>query len=103
MRLKENYLEYSAIKKYNALELKRIYVLKEYQSKKIGAALLSYALQFCLQKNYEVLWLGVWEHNEKAKLFYNKWGFVETGDTHDFPIGKTPQTDRWMIKFIDQH
>jgi len=48
-------------------------VLKEYQSKKIGAALMSYALQFGSQKNYEVLWLGVWEHNEKAKLFYKKW------------------------------
>jgi len=102
MRLKEDYSEYDAIKKYNALELKRIYVLKEYQSKKIGAALMSYALQFGSQKNYEVLWLGVWEHNEKAKLFYKKWGFIETGDTHDFPIGNTPQTDRWMIKFIDQ-
>lgn len=103
MRLKEDYSEYTAIKKYKALELKRIYVLKEYQSKKIGAALMSYALQMASQKNYEVLWLGVWEHNEKAKLFYKKWRFTETGDTHDFPIGNTPQIDRWMIKFIEQH
>jgi ribosomal protein S18 acetylase RimI-like enzyme len=102
MRLKEDYSEYGAITKYNALELKRIYVLKEHQSKKVGAALMSYAVQFGSQKKYEVLWLGVWEHNEKAKLFYKKWGFIETGDTHDFPIGNTPQTDRWMIKFIDQ-
>ncbi len=100
MRLKENYTEYPAIKKYKALELKRIYVLKEYQSKKIGAALMSYAFQLASEKNYEVVWLGVWEHNEKAKSFYQKWGFTETGDSHNFPIGNTPQTDNWMIKFI---
>ena len=100
MRLKENYTEYDAIKKYNGLELKRIYVAKEYQSKKVGAALMAYALQFSAEKNYEVLWLGVWEHNEKARSFYKKWGFIDTGDTHDFPIGNTPQTDMGMIKFI---
>lgn len=103
MRLKEDYSEYPSIKRYKALELKRIYVLKEYQSKKIGAALMSYALQMCFENKYEVLWLGVWEHNEKAKIFYKRWGFSETGDKHDFPIGNTPQTDNWMIKFIEQN
>jgi len=101
MRLKEDYTEYTQIKKYNALELKRIYVLKEYQSKKVGAALMSYALQFASEKKYEVIWLGVWEHNEKAKSFYQKWGFIDTGDSHPFPIGNTPQTDNWLIKFIE--
>ena len=100
MRLKEDYSDYPAIKKYKALELKRIYVLKKYQSKKIGAALMAYALQLAEQKNYEVLWLGVWEHNYKARSFYKKWGFMDTGDTHPFPIGNTPQTDNWLIKFV---
>lgn len=101
MRLKEDYTEYPAIKKYKALELKRIYVLKEYQSKKIGAALMGYALQLAAERNYDVLWLGVWEHNYKAQSFYKKWGFTDTGDSHPFPIGNTPQTDNWMIKFLD--
>ena len=102
MRLKENYDDYPAIKKYKALELKRIYVLKEYHSKKIGAALMAYALQLAAEKKYEVLWLGVWEHNYKAQSFYKKWGFTDTGDSHPFPIGNTPQTDNWMIKFIEK-
>lgn len=100
MRLKEDYNDYPAIKKYKALELKRIYVLKEYQSKKIGAALMAHALQLAEEKNYEVLWLGVWEHNYKAQSFYKKWGFRDTGDIHPFPIGNTPQTDNWLIKFV---
>jgi ribosomal protein S18 acetylase RimI-like enzyme len=102
MRLKEDYSDYPAIKKYKALELKRIYVLKEYHSKKIGAALMAHALQLAEQKNYEVLWLGVWEHNYKAQSFYKKWGFIDTGDTHPFPIGNTPQTDNWLIKFVKE-
>ncbi len=64
---------------------------------------MTYALQFASQKKYEVLWLGVWEHNEKAKSFYKKWGFADTGDTHDFPIGNTPQKDNWLIKFIGKN
>jgi ribosomal protein S18 acetylase RimI-like enzyme len=102
MRLKEDYSDYPAIKKYHALELKRIYVLKEYHSLKVGAALMSYALGFASEKKFEVVWLGVWEHNERAKAFYKKWDFKDTGDKHDFPIGNTPQTDNWLIKFIKE-
>jgi len=100
IRLKEDYTDYPAIKKYKALELKRIYVLKEYHSKKIGAALMAHALQVAAEKNYEVVWLGVWEHNYKAQSFYKKWDFTDTGYTHPFPIGNTPQTDHWFIKFL---
>ncbi len=103
MRLKEDYTDYPAMQKYKALELKRIYVKKEFHSKKIGAALMEYALQFAITKNYEALWLGVWEHNYKAQDFYKKWGFRDTGYTHNFPIGNTPQTDNWLIKSIEEH
>ena len=103
MRLKEDFTDYPAITKYNALELKRIYVLKEYQSQKAGAALMQFAINFAVENNYKALWLGVWEHNEKAKAFYKKWGFIDTGKTHPFPIGNTPQTDQWLIKFIEKN
>jgi GNAT superfamily N-acetyltransferase len=103
IRLKENYEDYPAIKKYRALELKRIYVLKEFHGKKIGAALMQFAIEVAKQNQYEVLWLGVWEHNHTAYSFYKKWGFVDTGDTHLFPIGNTPQTDNWLMKFIEKH
>ncbi len=67
------------LRKHKSIELKRIYVLKEYHSQKIGAKLMSFALDFAAEKNYELVWLGVWEHNEKAKSFYKKFGFVDTG------------------------
>lgn len=103
MRLKEDYTDYPPIPKYNAIELKRIYVIKEFHGKKIGAALMEFAIKLAKEKDYEALWLGVWEHNEKAKLFYGKWGFTDTGHSHPFPIGNTPQTDNWLIKFIEKN
>ena len=100
IRLKEDESDVEIINTYKGIELKRIYVLKEYHSQKIGAKLMTFALDFAAEKNYELIWLGVWEHNEKAKAFYKKFGFEDTGVTHPFPIGNTPQTDQWFYKFI---
>ena len=100
IRMKEEKNEIRGLEQYKAIELKRIYVLKNYHSKKIGAKLMTFALNFASEKNYEVIWLGVWEHNEKAKSFYEKFGFIDSGATHPFPIGNTPQTDLWLYKFI---
>ena len=99
-RLKEDYSDYPAMKKYFALELKRIYVLQKYQGKKIGAALMAHALELAGKKNFDAIWLGVWEFNEKAILFYKKWGFSDTGFSHTFHIGNTAQTDYWFIMLI---
>jgi ribosomal protein S18 acetylase RimI-like enzyme len=102
MRLKEEDAEYPLEKKYKAIQLKRIYVLKEYQSKKIGAALMSFALQLAAEKNYELLWLGVWEGNEKARSFYDKWGFTDINYPYKFYVGNTIHTDRWMTRLIER-
>ena len=102
IRMKEEQSEVEIIKIKKGIELKRIYVLKEYHSKKIGAALMKFALDFAANKGYELLWLGVWEHNESAIKFYKKFGFEDTGFQHPFPIGNTPQTDNWMIKSIEK-
>ncbi len=100
LQIKEAETDVPAIKRYKSIELKRIYVLKKYHGKKAGAALMRFALHFAAENNYEAVWLGVWEHNERAKAFYKKWDFQDTGVTHDFPIGNTPQTDHWFIKLI---
>ncbi len=98
--MKQDESEVPVIKNKKGIELKRIYVLKEYHSKKIGAALMKFALDFATENGYELLWLGVWEHNERAIQFYKKFGFEDTGAQHPFPIGNTPQTDNWMIKTL---
>ncbi len=100
IRMKEDESEVQAINNKKGIELKRIYVLKEYHSKKIGATLMKFALDFAAENDYDLLWLGVWEHNERAIQFYKKFGFEDTGAQHPFPIGNTPQTDNWMIKTL---
>ena len=61
---------------------------------------MNFALHFAVENNYKIMWLGVWEHNERAKAFYKKFGFIDSGVTHNFPIGNTPQLDHWLYKFV---
>ncbi|MCW3089623.1 MAG: acetyltransferase [Ferruginibacter sp.] len=100
LRLMEDYSNLPLMKKWKSLELKRIYVLKEFQGKGVAQQLMDYTMQYAKDNDYEVVWLGVWEHNGRAQKFYEKYGFEYSGHTHDFPIGNTPQTDRWLWKFL---
>ncbi len=86
------------LKNNNALEIERIYVLKEFHGKKVGQLLYDKALQVAKQTNVIYLWLGVWEENLRAIHFYKKNGFIEF-DKHIFKLGDDEQTDI-MMKLI---
>jgi ribosomal protein S18 acetylase RimI-like enzyme len=79
-----------------AMEIERIYVLKEYHGKGIGHILIDKAFQIAGSKKASYIWLGVWDKNLRAINFYKKYGFVEF-DTHIFRMGDKEQTDL-MIK-----
>jgi diamine N-acetyltransferase len=79
----------------HALEIERIYVLKEFHGKNIGQLLYDQALQIAYQKNADYIWLGVWEENQRAINFYRRNGFVEF-DKHIFKLGDDEQTDIMM-------
>lgn len=86
-----------------ALEIERIYVLKEFHGKNVGQSLYEYAIQKARQKNADYVWLGVWEENPRAIKFYKKNGFVEF-DKHIFKLGDDEQTDIMMkLKLNDHH
>lgn len=78
-----------------AVEIERIYVLKEYHGKSVGQLLYDQAIKIARQKNAEYVWLGVWEENPRAINFYKKNGFVEF-DKHIFKLGNDEQTDIMM-------
>jgi ribosomal protein S18 acetylase RimI-like enzyme len=99
--IKEDYKNLPLMRQWKALELKRIYILKDFQGKGVAQVLMDFAIDYAQQNTYEVLWLGVWEHNSRAQKFYEKYGFENSGHTHDFPIGNTPQTDIWLWKFFN--
>jgi len=79
----------------NALEIERIYVLKEFHGKKVGQILYEKALQTAQKLNADYIWLGVWEENVRALHFYRKNGFIQFG-THIFRLGNDEQTDLMM-------
>lgn len=79
----------------NAMELERIYVVKEFQGKKIGQELLNKALEIAKKNQMDYLWLGVWEKNQGAIRFYERNGFSVTG-SHPFRMGDEIQTDLIM-------
>ena len=86
------------LKDDKAIEIERIYVLKEFHGKKVGQLLYDKAIQISRQKNADYVWLGVWEENPRAINFYKKNGFVEF-DKHLFKLGDDEQTDI-MMKLI---
>lgn len=79
----------------NAMEIERIYVLKDYHGKKVGQMLYEKALQVANDQKADLLWLGVWEENLRAISFYKKNGFVAF-DKHIFKLGDDEQTDIMM-------
>lgn len=87
------------IREASGLEIERIYVLQQYQGKKVGQFLYEWALQIARTRNFEYVWLGVWEHNTKAMAFYQKNGFVAF-DKHVFTLGADDQTDIMMKKIL---
>ena len=78
-----------------ALELERIYVLKEFQGKKIGQMLFEKTLELAKESKLSYVWLGVWEENSDAIKFYKKNGLKAFGK-HIFMLGNDPQTDIMM-------
>lgn len=88
------------IKEDNALEVERIYLLKEFHGRKVGQLLLDKALDIARQRGAKYIWLGVWENNARAISFYKKNGFVEFGK-HSFLLGDDEQTDILMKLVIN--
>ncbi|MCX6193131.1 MAG: GNAT family N-acetyltransferase [Cytophagales bacterium] len=78
--LKVNYAEaQTEAQDPDALEIERIYVLKEYHGKKVGALLYEQALAIAKERKAPYIWLGVWEENPRAIRFYQKQEMMRKG------------------------
>lgn len=80
----------------DAIELERIYVLKEFQGKELGRDALEIVIDIATYQKASCLWLGVWEQNTRAISFYENYGFIKF-DKHPYLIGEDEQYD-WMMK-----
>jgi ribosomal protein S18 acetylase RimI-like enzyme len=77
------------------IELGRLYVDRSQHGRGVAQAMMQRCLDEATTRGAETIWLGVWEHNERAKAFYRKYGFVATGE-QVFIVGSDVQTDQVM-------
>ena len=86
-----------ALKNMVSLEIARIYIRQNCLGKGIGKALMDRVISFAQSMQKNALWLGVWEHNQRAIDFYQSFGFTKFGE-HDFLLGDDVQRDWLMVK-----
>jgi ribosomal protein S18 acetylase RimI-like enzyme len=80
----------------DAIEIARIYSVKSSLGMGVGKMLMEECMAIAIANKKTCIWLGVWEHNQRAIDFYTKWGF-EKFSTHVFMLGDDAQTD-WLMK-----
>lgn len=79
------------------MELWRFYVDQPWHGRGIAGRLMERVDDEARRIGGKTLWLGVWEHNDRAKAFYRKSGFVDVG-AHVFMVGSDAQTDRILAR-----
>jgi ribosomal protein S18 acetylase RimI-like enzyme len=82
------------------VQLARLYVDQRWHGTGVAHALMETCLSEARKQGFKTIYLGVWEHNERAQAFYRKWGFVRVGE-HIFQMGDDPQTDWWMARSVE--
>ncbi len=82
-----------------ALEMQQLYVLRAWHGTGVADRLADWALQAARKKGAPELYLTVFDHNERAKRFYSRLGFLEVGRC-TFQLGERIDDDRiWRLTF----
>lgn len=77
------------------VRLVKLYVSADAIGSGVGAALMRSGIEWAKNSGHKSLWLGVWEHNHRARAFYERWGFVPVG-VETFRLGSDDQSDVLM-------
>ncbi|MBA5746638.1 diamine N-acetyltransferase [Aerococcus sp. 150760007-1] len=76
----------------NLLEVERIYVRTAFLRNGYGTKLIQTAEETARELGVNGMWLGVWEHNQRALNFYSKMGFRHISQ-HSFFMADDEQID----------
>ena len=79
------------------LEISKLYVVEDWIGTGLGGALMRRIQELALAAGNTALVLGVWEHNTRARQFYQRLGFKEIGE-HEFVLGQDVQRDLILRK-----
>lgn len=82
-----------------ALELQQIYVLREWHGRGVAEHLMLWAQDRARTLGAPEIYLTVFDHNERAKRFYMRHGFIEVGHC-TFQLGNRIDDDRIWRKTL---
>ena len=91
---------HSEFENQTSIEIARIYATKSSIGKGVGKALMQECIRIAKEMKRDIIWLGVWEKNDRAIEFYRKWGFEKFAE-HDFVLGDNVQTDWLMSRKVE--
>jgi len=81
-------------------EIGALYFLEEYWGKGFGKRVLDYTITVLRKINVQKIFLWVLEENHLARKFYEKFGFVLSGDEREVHIDK-PHNELKYVYFIE--
>jgi ribosomal protein S18 acetylase RimI-like enzyme len=82
-----------------AILLDQLYILKEHHGAGIAHALMDWALHEARRREAEELYLTVFIDNQRARRFYDRYGFDAVG-RYDFMVGSHADEDVIMRKSL---
>ncbi len=81
------------------IELWRFYLDTAWHGRGLAQDLMAAVLGEARAMTADALWLGVWEHNPRARAFYSRQGFSAFGE-HTFLLGRDAQCDVLMVRWL---
>jgi ribosomal protein S18 acetylase RimI-like enzyme len=81
------------------IELLRFYVDRAWHGRGLARRLMAAVDEEASRRGASMIWLCVWERNERAKAFYRKCGYSDVG-SKVFVLGTDRQTDRVFSRVL---
>jgi len=85
----------------NSGEIHAIYLLADYWDKGYGKQMMDFAIRELNQAGYKEVVVWVLENNNRAKLFYENYGFVLDGTSKEIEIGETLIEVRYVLTLTE--
>lgn len=82
-----------------AMELRQLYIMKNYHGVGIAHALMDWAIDGARARGARALYLTVYTENHRARRFYDRYGFEAVG-RYEFMVGSHADEDVIMRKML---
>lgn len=88
------------IESHRPMEIKQIYVREAHHGNGAANLLFDECIRHARTHDYDAVWLGTNQENNRALSFYRRMGFVEVG-TRKFRVNSSVECDYVMARVLD--